>query len=408
MLAGLFVAVVVGVIAITESQRRIPTQSAKHVRGRRVFGGTRQYLPLKVNQAGVMPIIFASSLLIFPSFIFNGLARATQGWRADTWSFWSALAAFFQETADAFQKQSYIYTVFYIVLIYFFCYFWTAITFNPKDMSENLKDYGSFIPGYRPGRRTADYLEKVMLRITYVGAAFLSLVAVIPVAGPERLERRLHGGLVSGRDRAPDRHQRLPRPGAEDRQPPDHAELRRPGEQAMMRWGRGARPLTVSGSDRASELGRNRDDERRAVIKLKSPREIALMRDAGRVVARALAEVRRLAVPGATTADFDAAVSAVFREHGAIPLFKNYPNSVKGKPPFPAVICASINEQVVHGIPNRRVLREGDVVSIDTGCKLNGWCGDAAVTLPIGTMSAPRSSGSSTSPPRPSTCPSAP
>jgi preprotein translocase subunit SecY len=180
VLAGLFVAVVVGVIAITESQRRIPTQSAKHVRGRRVFGGTRQYLPLKVNQAGVMPIIFASSLLIFPSFILNSLSRATQGWRSDTWSVASVFAAFVQESADAFQKQSYIYTVFYIILIYFFCYFWTAITFNPKDMSENLKDYGSFIPGYRPGRRTADYLEKVMLRITYVGAAFLSLVAVIP------------------------------------------------------------------------------------------------------------------------------------------------------------------------------------------------------------------------------------
>jgi preprotein translocase subunit SecY len=180
LLIGLFIAVVVGVIAITESQRRIPTQSAKHVRGRRVFGGTRQYLPLKVNQAGVMPIIFASSLLCFPSFLFNSLARATQTWRNDSWNFWSATASFLQETADAFQKQSYVYTVFYIVLIYFFCYFWTAITFNPKDMSENLKDYGSFIPGYRPGRRTADYLEKVMLRITYVGAAFLSLVAVIP------------------------------------------------------------------------------------------------------------------------------------------------------------------------------------------------------------------------------------
>jgi preprotein translocase subunit SecY len=180
LLAGLFVAVVVGVIAITESQRRIPTQSAKHVRGRRVFGGTRQYLPLKVNQAGVMPIIFASSLLIFPSFILNSLARATQGWRTETWNAWSAIATFIQDLADAFQRQSYTYTIFYIVLIYFFCYFWTAITFNPKDMSENLKDYGSFIPGYRPGRRTADYLEKVMLRITYVGAAFLSLVAVIP------------------------------------------------------------------------------------------------------------------------------------------------------------------------------------------------------------------------------------
>jgi preprotein translocase subunit SecY len=145
-----------------------------------VFGGTRQYLPLKVNQAGVMPIIFASSLLIFPSFILNGLANATKGWRSETWSISSSFATLLQEFADAFQKQSYLYTVFYVILIYFFCYFWTAITFNPKDMAENLKDYGSFIPGYRPGRRTADYLEKVMLRITYVGAAFLSLVAVIP------------------------------------------------------------------------------------------------------------------------------------------------------------------------------------------------------------------------------------
>ncbi len=180
ILAALFVAVVVGVIAITESQRRIPTQSAKHVRGRRVFGGTRQYLPLKVNQAGVMPIIFASSLLIFPSFLINSLSGATQSWRTETWSFQSAVAAFLQEAADSFQRQSYVYLLLYIILIYFFCYFWTAITFNPKDMADNLKDYGSFIPGYRPGRRTAEYLEKVMLRITYVGAAFLSLVAVIP------------------------------------------------------------------------------------------------------------------------------------------------------------------------------------------------------------------------------------
>ncbi len=180
ILLGLFLAVVVGVIAITESQRRIPTQSAKHVRGRRVFGGTRQYLPLKVNQAGVMPIIFASSLLIFPSFLFTQLDRMTSKFRSDDWTFGSTVAWIFSELSNAFQRQSYLYTISYIILIYFFCYFWTAITFNPKDMADNLKDYGSFIPGYRPGRRTADYLENVMLRITYVGAAFLSLVAVIP------------------------------------------------------------------------------------------------------------------------------------------------------------------------------------------------------------------------------------
>jgi preprotein translocase subunit SecY len=167
VLITLFIAVVVAVVAITKGQRRIPTQSAKHVRGRRVFGGTRQFLPLRVNQAGVMPVIFASSLLVLPYFLFGAVARATD-WR------WSSLLA------DAFERQGYIYTVFFIVLIYVFCYFWTAIIFNPKDMANNLKDYGSFIPGYRPGKRTAEYLERVMMRITYVGAAFLAVVAVIP------------------------------------------------------------------------------------------------------------------------------------------------------------------------------------------------------------------------------------
>jgi preprotein translocase subunit SecY len=164
----LFVCVVAGVVFITLGQRRIPTQSAKHVRGRRVYGGTRQYLPLRVNQAGVMPIIFASSLLLFPTMIFQYLARV---WPNSIW----------QGLQDSFHRgDSFSYNICYIALIYFFCYFWTAITFNPKDMSENLKNYGTFIPGYRPGRRTADYLEKVMVRITYVGAGFLAVVAIAP------------------------------------------------------------------------------------------------------------------------------------------------------------------------------------------------------------------------------------
>jgi methionyl aminopeptidase len=122
------------------------------------------------------------------------------------------------------------------------------------------------------------------------------------------------------------------------------------------------------------------------VIKLKSPREIELMREAGRVVAKALDKVRQMAVPGACTADMNEAVDAIFREHQATPLFLGYPSSTKGKHPFPAVICSSVNEQVVHGIPNRRPLREGDILSVDTGCRVNGWCGDAAVTLAIGTV----------------------
>ncbi|QDU60179.1 Protein translocase subunit SecY [Planctomycetes bacterium Pan216] len=167
LLAILFVFVVVGVVLITQGQRRIPTQSAKHVRGRRVYGGNRQYLPLRVNQAGVMPVIFASSLLMFPSIVLAYLAQ---------WVNWPPL----DMLRNSFSGQGFFYIVCYIGLIYFFCYFWTAITFNPKDMANNLKDHGSFIPGYRPGKRTADYLERVMLRITYVGAAFLAVVAIIP------------------------------------------------------------------------------------------------------------------------------------------------------------------------------------------------------------------------------------
>ena len=169
VLIVLFVLVVMGVVLMTQGQHRIPTQSAKHVRGRRVYGGTRQYLPLRVNQAGVMPIIFASSLLLFPQMFFRWMENAYPGN-----SLWRNLS-------DSFLRgSSFTYNLLFIALIYFFCYFWTAITFNPKDMADNLKNFGTFIPGYRPGKRTADYLEKVMVRITYVGAGFLAVVAITP------------------------------------------------------------------------------------------------------------------------------------------------------------------------------------------------------------------------------------
>lgn len=187
----LFIAVVVCVVLITQAQRRIPVQSAKHVRGSRVFGGQRQYLPLRLNQSGVMPIIFASSLLMFPLFLFRMLAPQLTGV--------AILGPIVTALADSFQGHGYMYQLCYIGLIYFFCYFWTAITFNPTDMANNLKDYGSFIPGYRPGVRTAEYLEKVMVRITYVGAAFLSLVAIIPTMitaglGIDMLVASFYGG----------------------------------------------------------------------------------------------------------------------------------------------------------------------------------------------------------------------
>ncbi len=167
----LFVLIVMGVVFITLAQRRIPTQSAKHVRGNRVYGGTRQYMPLRINQAGVMPIIFASSLLMLPPLFLSGFGALFSG----------GIREFFEAATAQFNRpSSIVYNLAFIAMIYFFCYFWTAITFNPKEISENLKDSGTFIPGYRPGRRTAEYLELVIERITYVGAGFLAIVAIIP------------------------------------------------------------------------------------------------------------------------------------------------------------------------------------------------------------------------------------
>jgi preprotein translocase subunit SecY len=169
----LFLVVIVCVVMITQAQRRIPVHSAKHVRGAKVVGGQMQSLPIKINQSGVMPIIFASSLLMFPQLIFGMLASAV-GTVPFIGTLATAADVAFKNTGGVF------YNTCYVALIYFFCFFWTAVTFNPTEMANNLKDFGSFVPGYRPGARTAQYLERVMLRMTFVGAAFLSLVAIIP------------------------------------------------------------------------------------------------------------------------------------------------------------------------------------------------------------------------------------
>jgi preprotein translocase subunit SecY len=172
-LAGAFVFVTAGAIIITVAQRRIPIQQAKHTRGRKVYGGQKHYLPLRLNHAGVMPIIFASSLLIFPSAFFGYLAGASVN--APGW--WQSITIFLQNN---FHAGMYPYVIAEIVLIYFFSYFWTTVVFSPEEMSKQLRDSGSFIPGLRPGPRTAEYLETVVERITYVGAGFLAIIAVIP------------------------------------------------------------------------------------------------------------------------------------------------------------------------------------------------------------------------------------
>jgi len=168
-LIAAFMSVVAGAILITQGQRRIPIQQAKQMRGRRVYGGQRHYLPLRVNHGGVMPIIFASSFMMFPPIIIEQLASRFDSAILDT-------------LKEAFAYHAYTYNVLYMLLIFLFAYFWVTVQFQPKEMAKNLRDSGAFIPGLRPGRRTAEYLETVMTRITYFGASFLAIIAVVPTA----------------------------------------------------------------------------------------------------------------------------------------------------------------------------------------------------------------------------------
>ena len=177
LLTGGFLFVVAGAVIITVAQRRIPIQQAKHTRGRRVFGGQRQYLPLRVNHAGVMPIVFASSLMIFPASIFGWLAGRAAASGSDGVSWWQWFTSAMERNS---RPGMFPYVILEIALIFFFSYFWTTVQFSPEDMSKQLKQSGAFIPGYRPGPRTAEYLETVMERITYVGGGFLAAIAIIP------------------------------------------------------------------------------------------------------------------------------------------------------------------------------------------------------------------------------------
>lgn len=160
--------VVVGIIMIQQGQRRIPVQYAKRVVGRKMYGGQSTHIPMKVNQAGVIPVIFSISLLQFPitiTYFFQGGAFADF---VKTW------------LSPAGNPGVWIYGIFNIILIIFFTYFYTAVTFNPMEVANNMKANGGFIPGIRPGRSTVEYLNKVMTRITFVGAIFLAFIATLP------------------------------------------------------------------------------------------------------------------------------------------------------------------------------------------------------------------------------------
>lgn len=163
--------VIFGVVLVTEAQRNIPVSYAKRVRGDKLFGGVNTHLPLRLNQGGVIPIIFAISLMIFPTIIAQFFLNARTEW----------LAHFAQQVITLFQnQQSLFYGVTYFLLVVIFTYFYATVVFNPEEVAENVQRNGGFVPGLRPGKQTADYLFKVLNRITLPGALFLGLIAILP------------------------------------------------------------------------------------------------------------------------------------------------------------------------------------------------------------------------------------
>ncbi|MES3032315.1 MAG: preprotein translocase subunit SecY [Patescibacteria group bacterium] len=162
--------VVAGIVLVTEAERPIPVTYAKRVRGMKMYGGGSTYLPLRVNQAGVIPIIFALSILLFPQMIGTFLSR-----------FDGAIISKISSVLLSFTQTSTLYAVLYFILVFLFTYFYTAVTFDPEALSTNLQKNGAFIPGIRPGASTSEYISKVLTRITLLGASFLGFIAILPL-----------------------------------------------------------------------------------------------------------------------------------------------------------------------------------------------------------------------------------
>lgn len=161
---------IAGVVLVTEGQRNIPVSYAKRIRGNKMYGGVSSHLPLRVNQAGVIPIIFAISIMLFPSMIANFLMQAKSATIVNVATF----------VNNVFQNQLF-YGIMYFILVVLFTYFYTAVVFDPHQISENLQKQGGYVPGIRPGKTTADYLYRIMNRITLTGSLFLGLIAVLPL-----------------------------------------------------------------------------------------------------------------------------------------------------------------------------------------------------------------------------------
>jgi preprotein translocase subunit SecY len=164
IIIAFMVLVIAGVVLVTQGTRRIPVQYAKRVVGRKVYGGVTQYIPLRVNTAGVMPIIFAQSIMFIPSTLFSFFPNNE----------------FIGSIAGYFSYQSFTYAFIYALMIIFFTYFYTAIAFNPQDVAENMKKQGGFIPGIRPGKQTAEFIDNILTKITLPGSVFLAIVAILP------------------------------------------------------------------------------------------------------------------------------------------------------------------------------------------------------------------------------------
>ena len=165
LLLVMMVLVVAAIVFVERGQRRITVQYAKRVVGRRMYGGQSTHLPLRVNTSGVIPVIFASSIIAFPQTIA---------------SWWSAQNPWMQSVSEQLKWGMPLYNLLYVAFIIFFCYFYTAIVFNPDDVAENMRKYGGFVPGIRPGKRTAEYLDHILGRITFGGAIYLALIAILP------------------------------------------------------------------------------------------------------------------------------------------------------------------------------------------------------------------------------------
>lgn len=156
--------IIAGVVLVTQGTRRIPVQYAKRVVGRKIYGGVTQYIPLRVNTAGVMPIIFAQAIMFIPNTVLSFFPNNE----------------FLQSVANLFHYQSVVYSIIYALMIIFFTYFYTAIAFNPKDVADNMKKQGGFIPGIRPGKQTSDFIDNILTKITLPGSIFLAIIAILP------------------------------------------------------------------------------------------------------------------------------------------------------------------------------------------------------------------------------------